>query len=264
MRLGPAHTITTLEHDFSSDETPEAGVERFLQRQTAILLSFAEERLRVSLHVADESGGPDPPRLSLGLHTDFAYPALRCLTVRSDGGRPGRPGLGDVAGPRRASTRPPARARAAIAGLPARLRVRAAMPGGCARPPPCARTTGAAAAGIRASSSGAPPASPCCVRCWPSASWRRCGRSRRGRGLAPSGPPAWTPPPGWPADANLNLSYTGLTALPPTIGELTSLRILRLSHNKLTSLPPELGNLAGLEVLAADSNAHRRARCGPL
>jgi internalin A len=44
-------------------------------------------------------------------------------------------------------------------------------------------------------------------------------------------------------DGTLDLSNQGLTALPPQIGQLTSLKVLRLEENRLTALPPELADL---------------------
>ncbi|MEN3942517.1 COR domain-containing protein [Prosthecobacter sp. SYSU 5D2] len=52
----------------------------------------------------------------------------------------------------------------------------------------------------------------------------------------------------------LNLGGLGLTALPPEIGQLTSLTELELSHNQLTSLPPEIGLLNSLRQLDLDNN----------
>ena len=49
--------------------------------------------------------------------------------------------------------------------------------------------------------------------------------------------------------AELDLSGLGLTALPPEIGSLTSLRKLDLSGNRLTALPPEIGGLTSLQNL---------------
>ncbi len=42
--------------------------------------------------------------------------------------------------------------------------------------------------------------------------------------------------------------------MPPALGSLVTLRILRLSHNKLSALPPEVSALTALEVLQADHN----------
>lgn len=47
---------------------------------------------------------------------------------------------------------------------------------------------------------------------------------------------------------------TGLTALPPEIGQLTVLTDLRLSNNQLTALPPEIGQLVGLTLLRLTHN----------
>lgn len=44
----------------------------------------------------------------------------------------------------------------------------------------------------------------------------------------------------------LDLSYQGITILPPEIGTLTSLTHLILHHNGLTALPPEIGQLSNL------------------
>ena len=53
----------------------------------------------------------------------------------------------------------------------------------------------------------------------------------------------------------LDLSDLGLTALPPEISELTSLRTLYIGHNDLTTLPSEIGNLRQLTTLHAMDNA---------
>jgi internalin A len=47
----------------------------------------------------------------------------------------------------------------------------------------------------------------------------------------------------------LYLSGTGLTMLPPEIGQLTGLQMLDLSDTGLTALPPEIGQLTGLREL---------------
>lgn len=52
----------------------------------------------------------------------------------------------------------------------------------------------------------------------------------------------------------LNLSGSGLTRLPPEIGELTHLTRLSLKNNHLTSLPPEIGKLTHLRELWLDDN----------
>lgn len=60
---------------------------------------------------------------------------------------------------------------------------------------------------------------------------------------------------GW---ETLNLSDRGLTALPPTIGRLSSLISLDLSGNNLTSLPDEIGRLSRLQSLdLGPARAHR-------
>ena len=55
-------------------------------------------------------------------------------------------------------------------------------------------------------------------------------------------------------DAELDLSDCGLTSLPESIGQLTSLTKLDLSRNQLTSLPPQIGQLAQLQVLYVQDN----------
>lgn len=52
----------------------------------------------------------------------------------------------------------------------------------------------------------------------------------------------------------LQLSYLGLTELPPEIGNLPNLRWLYLQGNMLSILPPEIGNLKKLEILDLDYN----------
>jgi len=55
---------------------------------------------------------------------------------------------------------------------------------------------------------------------------------------------------------NLNLQSHGLTGeIPPEIGDLINLEILRLGRNELTgSIPPEIGNLTNLTELRLDYN----------
>ena len=55
---------------------------------------------------------------------------------------------------------------------------------------------------------------------------------------------------------NLNLQSHGLTGeIPPEIGDLINLEILRLGNNELTgSIPPEIGNLTNLTQLFLNSN----------
>ncbi len=52
----------------------------------------------------------------------------------------------------------------------------------------------------------------------------------------------------------LILSSSGLTLLPPEIGQLTALKELRLIFNHLTSLPKEIGQLGALTALELGSN----------
>jgi internalin A len=52
----------------------------------------------------------------------------------------------------------------------------------------------------------------------------------------------------------LNLDYNALTALPPEIGQLTDLRTLGLFGNQLTVLPPEIGQLTVLQDLDLRQN----------
>jgi internalin A len=51
-----------------------------------------------------------------------------------------------------------------------------------------------------------------------------------------------------------DLRDRGLTALPPEITQLTSLRTLVLDGNRLSALPPEIGQLTGLQVLGLNRN----------
>ncbi|XP_078179308.1 LRR/ubiquitin-like domain protein [Carex rostrata] len=52
----------------------------------------------------------------------------------------------------------------------------------------------------------------------------------------------------------LSLNNNRLTALPSSLGSLTSLRQLHLAFNNLTALPTELASLTHLEVLKANNN----------
>ena len=52
----------------------------------------------------------------------------------------------------------------------------------------------------------------------------------------------------------LDLAKLGLTTLPPEIGQLTALKILRLDSNQLTTLPPEIRQLTALTQLYLMSN----------
>ncbi len=52
----------------------------------------------------------------------------------------------------------------------------------------------------------------------------------------------------------LNLYNQGLTTLPESIGNLTSLTHLRLNNNQLTNLPESIGNLKSLEILDLSTN----------
>jgi internalin A len=52
----------------------------------------------------------------------------------------------------------------------------------------------------------------------------------------------------------LNLSYLGLTMLPPEIGQLTALTELRITTNKLSELPSEVCRLTGLSELDLSFN----------
>ncbi|KAI8470882.1 MAG: hypothetical protein J3K34DRAFT_520933 [Monoraphidium minutum] len=66
---------------------------------------------------------------------------------------------------------------------------------------------------------------------------------------------AWgVDPRRWAALRGLSLSGCGLASLPPVVGDLARIKVLRLSNNKVAVLPPEIGRLAQLELLAADGN----------
>ena len=58
----------------------------------------------------------------------------------------------------------------------------------------------------------------------------------------------------WKPVTSLSLSRSGLVALPPEIGRLTTLVRLDLSGNQLTALPPEIGQLTSLSELNLDGN----------
>ncbi|MGK7942176.1 MAG: COR domain-containing protein, partial [Crocosphaera sp.] len=53
---------------------------------------------------------------------------------------------------------------------------------------------------------------------------------------------------------SLNLSFKGLTSLPPEIGKLTNLTSLDLLSNQLTNLPAEIGQLTNLTSLNLSNN----------
>ena len=55
-------------------------------------------------------------------------------------------------------------------------------------------------------------------------------------------------------ETKLDLSYKGLTIVPPEIGNLSNLQSLNLSTNQITILPPEIGNLSQLQMLYLDNN----------
>uniref|UniRef100_UPI0030DDAFE9 leucine-rich repeat domain-containing protein n=1 Tax=Crocosphaera watsonii TaxID=263511 RepID=UPI0030DDAFE9 len=48
---------------------------------------------------------------------------------------------------------------------------------------------------------------------------------------------------------SLDLSFKGLTSIPPEIGQLTNLTSLNLWNNQLSNLPPEIGQLTNLTSL---------------
>ncbi|MCF4966466.1 leucine-rich repeat domain-containing protein [Nostoc sp. CMAA1605] len=55
----------------------------------------------------------------------------------------------------------------------------------------------------------------------------------------------------------LDLSFKGLTTLPPEIGQLTNLQLLHLQDNQLSSLPPEIVQLVNLRSLNLYKNQLR-------
>ena len=50
-------------------------------------------------------------------------------------------------------------------------------------------------------------------------------------------------------ETSLDLSWNGITVLPPEIGQLTQLTSLSLYGNQLTALPPEIAQLTQLTEL---------------
>jgi internalin A len=55
-------------------------------------------------------------------------------------------------------------------------------------------------------------------------------------------------------EKTLDLVGLALTSVPPELGHLTSLTVLKLGDNQLTSLPPEIGQLTALTDLSLNSN----------
>src|SRR5215213_6680072 len=53
---------------------------------------------------------------------------------------------------------------------------------------------------------------------------------------------------------DIDLMGLGLTELPPEIGNLTNLQVLRLNFNQLSTLPAESGNLSNLGIAMLYSN----------
>ena len=56
------------------------------------------------------------------------------------------------------------------------------------------------------------------------------------------------------AAPQISLNYNMINLLPPSIGDLHQLRMLRLAHNRLAALPPAIGGLVGLKGLFLDYN----------
>ena len=54
--------------------------------------------------------------------------------------------------------------------------------------------------------------------------------------------------------ASFHYNYSGLSAIPPEIGLLTSITSLRIEGGNFTELPPEIGNLTNLEELYIGNN----------
>ena len=60
------------------------------------------------------------------------------------------------------------------------------------------------------------------------------------------------------AATSLDVSENALTALPPAIGTLTSLKTLNVSDNQLGELPEEIGSLRAVEALLLYKNVLKR------
>ena len=52
----------------------------------------------------------------------------------------------------------------------------------------------------------------------------------------------------------LDLSRSGLTSVPESLGQLSGLQVLYLSDNQLTSVPESLSQLSGLQTLLLSRN----------
>ena len=189
LSLQPLQPAARLEFDFTSDEAEPGVIERFLQRQNALLQASRCEKLGVHLEhesIPHAAYWDDEQRIRIRLSVESTIPVLRCVQF------------------------------------------------------------------ARTSSSGSIPdslLSSLLNQLDVSNVWRLRGADGLGNFWATK-----VDASAWHSLRHLNLSCCGLTTLPPEVGQLVPLQVLRLTSNKLTILPPAIGALGNLEVLAADHN----------